>query len=282
MASRCASPRHPVDATPSNGIFLLGEGYSNDRMLTIYLDMCAFGLGPPDAPGEFYRHATRIVFPRHEPLRQALLRVCPGVGPGHQHVPLKGNRPGVPVSRCTEAGVYAQEFVRAVVQVLRQSLQVGRGGPGFAPRAGRAGGRGEDEDGEDDAGGRGEEEENDASAEAEGEVNRSECGERDRSRSASRAESTFYSMNTEELESHARFTAEVDAQWTERTERERREKEAEDQGECEEEEVRTGDEEEEDRSAVRVGRARGPTRRPIKGGRADQRVGEQLWAASQP
>lgn len=65
------------------------------------LDMCAFGLGPPDAPGTFYRHATRVVFPRHEPLRQALLRVCPGVGPGHQHVPLKGNRAGVPVSRCT-------------------------------------------------------------------------------------------------------------------------------------------------------------------------------------
>ena len=39
----------------------------------IDVDMCAFGLGPPNAPGEFYRHATRIVFPRHEPLRQALL-----------------------------------------------------------------------------------------------------------------------------------------------------------------------------------------------------------------
>ena len=109
------------------------------------LDMCAFGLGPPDAPGTFYRHATRVVFPRHEPLRQALLRVCPGVGPGHQHVPLKGNRAGVPVSRCTEAGVYAQDFVTTVVRVLCASLQVGRGGPGFLPRDVRAGGRREDE-----------------------------------------------------------------------------------------------------------------------------------------
>ena len=172
----------------------------------IDLDMCAFGLGPPDAPGEFYRHATRIVFPRHEPLRQALLRVCPGVGPGHQHVPLKGNRPGVPVSRCTEAGVYAQEFVSTVVQVLRQSLQVGRGGPGFAPRAGRAGGRGDEEDGAD------------AEAEEGGaEDAEEETGRRDRSRSGSRAaSSTFHSMNTEELESHARFTAEVDREDGER------------------------------------------------------------------
>lgn len=43
------------------------------------LDMCAFGLGPPDVAGQFYRHATRVVFPRHEPLRRALLRTCPGV-----------------------------------------------------------------------------------------------------------------------------------------------------------------------------------------------------------
>ncbi len=231
----------------------------------IDVDMCAFGLGPPNAPGEFYRHATRIVFPRHEPLRQALLRVCPGVGPGHQHVPLKGNRPGVPVSRCTEAGVYAQDFVSTVVRVLRQSLQVGRGGPGFAPRAGRAGGRGDDEareniESEAEEGGAVEEEEGGGAEGAESEESRSERGERDRSRSGSRvASSTFYSMNTEELESHARFTEEVNAQWTERTERERREKRAEDRGECEEEEERrTEDEIEEDRSAVRVGRTKGP------------------------
>ena len=41
VASRCASPRHPVDATPSNGIFLLGEGYFNDLMLTISTWTCA-------------------------------------------------------------------------------------------------------------------------------------------------------------------------------------------------------------------------------------------------
>ena len=112
------------------------------------LDMCAFGLGPPDEADAFYKHATRVVFPRHEPLRQALLRVCPGVGPRHRHIPLKGNRSGVPVSRCTEAGVYAHEFVATVVRVVFETLQVGRGGPGFAPRAGRAGGRDGDDQGE--------------------------------------------------------------------------------------------------------------------------------------
>ena len=180
-------------------------------------------------------------------------------------MPLKGNRPGVPVSRCTEAGVYAQDFVSTVVRVLRQSLQVGRGGPGFAPRAGRAGGRGEDEaraniESEAEEGGAVEEEEGGGAEGAESEESRSERGERDRSRSGSRvASSTFYSMNTEELESHARFTEEVNVQWTERTERERREKGAEDRGECgEEEERRTEDEIEEDRSAVRVGRTKGP------------------------
>lgn len=89
------------------------------------LDMCAFGLGPPDVAGQFYRHATRVVFPRHEPLRRALLRTCPGVSADHVHVPLKGNRPGVPVSRCTEAGVYAQDFVKTVVTTLFATLTVG-------------------------------------------------------------------------------------------------------------------------------------------------------------
>ena len=70
----------------------------------IEVDMCAFGLGPPDAEGQFYRHRTGLAFPHHPPLRQALLRLCPGVSATHQHVALKGSRPGVMVSRCTEAG----------------------------------------------------------------------------------------------------------------------------------------------------------------------------------
>ena len=103
------------------------------------LDMCAFGLGPPDVEGQFYRHATRVVFPRHEPLRRALMKTCPGVSASHVHIPLKGNRPGVPVSRCTEAGVYAKEFVRTVVECLLATLVVG-GGSGSPPRGLHAGG----------------------------------------------------------------------------------------------------------------------------------------------
>ena len=56
--------------------------------------MCSFGLGPPDEPGAFYQHLTRVVFPKHEPLRVALSRRCPGVSATHRHVALKGARPG--------------------------------------------------------------------------------------------------------------------------------------------------------------------------------------------
>ena len=105
------------------------------------IDMCAFGLGPPDQPGCFYRHRTGLAFPHHPPLRQALLRLCPGISATHTHVPLKGSRPGATVSRCTEAGVYAPNFVLAVVETLVETLVV-RGGvssPQPAPRV-RAGG----------------------------------------------------------------------------------------------------------------------------------------------
>ena len=87
--------------------------------------MCAFGLGP--GGNEFYVHRTRVVFPVHPPLRRVLNRPCPGVGPNHQHVPLKGARPGATVSRCTEAGAYCEGFVQAVVQCLQATL-TGRGG----------------------------------------------------------------------------------------------------------------------------------------------------------
>ena len=104
--------------------------------------MCSFGLGPPDAPGEFYQHHTAVVFPRHEPLRRALLRQCPGVGTHHRHVPLKGCRQGSSVTRCREAGAYSWEFVSTVVTVLQQSL-VG-GGLVSAPHD-KAGGGSEEE-----------------------------------------------------------------------------------------------------------------------------------------
>lgn len=77
--------------------------------------MCAFGLGPPDEPTHFYQHLTRIVFPRCSELKAALSRQCPGVSPSHQHVALKGSRPGSTVTRCTEAGVYCEQFVRTIV-----------------------------------------------------------------------------------------------------------------------------------------------------------------------
>ena len=84
--------------------------------------MCAFGLGPPDAANEFYIHMTWLVFPKHLPLRQALLRHCPdcpGVSNLHRHVALKGSRDGTSVTRCTKAGAYAWEFVRTVVAALQ-------------------------------------------------------------------------------------------------------------------------------------------------------------------
>ena len=100
----------------------------------IELDMCAFGLGPPDTVNEFYKHRTGLVFPHHPPLRQALLRLCQGLSPQHKHIGLKGARPGSDVTRCTEAGVYTPRFVQAVVLTLLETLQVGGGGVRRAPQ----------------------------------------------------------------------------------------------------------------------------------------------------
>ena len=94
--------------------------------------MCAFGLGPPDGEG-FYHHKTRLVFPKCEALAAVLSRCCPGVGAAHRHVVLGGARPGAARSRCAEAGVYAPEFVRVVVETLQQVL-CARGGPGQEPQ----------------------------------------------------------------------------------------------------------------------------------------------------
>ena len=79
--------------------------------------MCVFGLGPMDEDG-FYHHRTRLVFPRNEAVVAAFSRRCPGVGAAHR-------RPGQKVTRCTEAGVYAKDFVRTVVEVLQRVVQVG-------------------------------------------------------------------------------------------------------------------------------------------------------------
>ena len=90
---------------------------------TVEFPMCAFGLGPPDSSHQFYRHATRVAFPVHPPLRQALTRRCPGQGANHQHVPLKGSRPGLDVTRCAEAGAYSQQFVDTIAEILLPTLQ---------------------------------------------------------------------------------------------------------------------------------------------------------------
>lgn len=93
----------------------------------IEFPMCSFGLGPPDDPTAFYVHRSRLVFPKHWPLRQVLLRQCPGLSANHRHVALRGQRQGQAVTRCTEAGAYAWDFVTSVVAVLQSSL----GGAGF-------------------------------------------------------------------------------------------------------------------------------------------------------
>ena len=93
--------------------------------------MCAFGLGPEGEDG-FYHHRTRLVFPRCEPLADALARRCPGVGAAHCHVPLKGSRLGSSVTRCTEAGVYSKDFVAEVARVLTTVLSAGGGQTGKA------------------------------------------------------------------------------------------------------------------------------------------------------
>eukprot|EP00438_Fugacium_kawagutii_P022124 Skav232871 [mRNA] locus=scaffold1881:25961:36237:+ [translate_table: standard] len=71
--------------------------------------MCAWHLGPPDESHSYYVHMTRVVFPIHHPLAEVLRRPCPGVSATHRHVALKGCREGQTVTRCAEAGAYAQE-----------------------------------------------------------------------------------------------------------------------------------------------------------------------------
>ena len=112
---------------------------SRDDVDWLEFPMCAWGLWPPGQSTEFYVHKTRIVFPKHPPLRRLLSRMCPGLSAHHRHVALKGCRDGTTVTRCTEAGAYALPFVTAVVAVLQSSL----GGGLVSPQASldaRAGG----------------------------------------------------------------------------------------------------------------------------------------------
>jgi hypothetical protein len=87
--------------------------------------MCAYGLGPPDEPDAYYQHLTRVVFRKHAAFKAALSRRCPGVSPTHRHVALKGSRSGSRVTRCTEAGVYCEQFVNVVSEVLQSTLVLG-------------------------------------------------------------------------------------------------------------------------------------------------------------
>ena len=87
--------------------------------------MCAFGLGPPDEENSFYQHLTRVVFRRNAAVKAALSRRCPGVGPSHKHLALKGSRPGSRTTRCAEAGVYCEQFVKTFVDVMRNNVVVG-------------------------------------------------------------------------------------------------------------------------------------------------------------
>ena len=120
---------------------------ARDDVDFLEVDMCAYALGPPGAPGQFYRRRTGLAFPRHAGFKAALFRLCPGLSAQHAHVPLQGCRDGTTVTRCTEAGVYAPAFVQAVVSAL-QTFVVGGGGRVLYPHPSRAGGQ-EAEQGED-------------------------------------------------------------------------------------------------------------------------------------
>ena len=95
---------------------------------SVEFPMCAFGLGP-DEDHAFYHHKTRLVFPKCPPLAAALSRRCPGIGPAHRHVPLKGSRGGARATRCTEAGAHAEDFVKTIVEVLSTVLAPGGQAP---------------------------------------------------------------------------------------------------------------------------------------------------------
>ena len=125
MRLKSQNPHSQVGPLPEDvGYGLLAQILVRPDDQWVEIPICVFGLGPEDEEG-YYHHRTRMLFPRCEPLAAALSRRCPGVGSAHKHIPLKGPRPGSTATRCTEAGVYAHDFVEAVVGVLTQVLCVG-------------------------------------------------------------------------------------------------------------------------------------------------------------
>eukprot|EP00974_Lingulodinium_polyedra_P023875 2310906-Lingulodinium_polyedra.AAC.1 len=74
-------------------------------------DACAHGLRPLDGPATaFYRKKTWLVHRRCPGFRARMGRHCPGISSQHQHVQLRGSRPGATRSRCAEAGAYPEAF----------------------------------------------------------------------------------------------------------------------------------------------------------------------------
>ena len=71
------------------------------------MDMCAFGLGPPDQQNTFWVHRTRLCTLRMSGFWEQWVRYCPGLSAAHRHEALKGQRPGADISRCQEAEAYA-------------------------------------------------------------------------------------------------------------------------------------------------------------------------------
>ena len=125
------SPRAPglPGGTPSSGTFPGDKRSCSARTWTSWSSICAPSASARPAPR---RSSTATApqwrFPRHPALKAALLRRCPGQGPQHQHVPLKGSREGTSTTRCTEAGVYAEGFVNVVASVLLATVSVEGGG----------------------------------------------------------------------------------------------------------------------------------------------------------
>ncbi|CAL1131402.1 unnamed protein product [Cladocopium goreaui] len=92
----------------------------------VSMAMCAWGLGPPETEeGLFHRkHSWWLVSPELYPWALLFLgRQCPGVGPTHQHAPLKGPSPipQVPLTRLAQQ--YAPALCAAWGLVVRAAFE---------------------------------------------------------------------------------------------------------------------------------------------------------------
>ena len=92
----------------------------------VSMAMCACGLGPPETEeGLFHRkHSWWLVSPELYPWALLFLgRQCPGVGPTHQHAPLKGPSPipQVPLTRLAQQ--YAPALCAAWGLVVRAAFE---------------------------------------------------------------------------------------------------------------------------------------------------------------